>query len=156
MRRFISFIAIALLFVVAGPVSPAKADWVASRCGTKWQADATEGMNWCVFVGYNDVTGTIEGGFSYSDYQTGNVYAVWVRDVLLWRDDDGSIHQKDSCTDCPEWRFVYNDANEVTTGWSGFSCGKAYWTEADFKIQWEPDGAITDLFVKNSPRIQLC
>lgn len=154
--RFLAILAMVSVLLFGLP-HVAWADYIASRCDTRWQNDGSEGLNWCAFVGYNATTGTIQAGMSYSDFQTGNVYAIRAIDVLLWRQTpDGAISLKDSCEGCPVTRFVYNDADQVTTGWSGFGCSRDYWAEIDFRIQWEPDGDLTGLIVRNSPSVSLC
>lgn len=138
MRRFLPFLA--ALVLVLGTASPASAATLDQRCGLKWKnLNYQEALNWCVELGYNDITGNIQGAFFYSDYTSGNVYAIKVTDVLLWRQVDGENSVKDSCIDCPVAVYVYDSRDELSTGWSGYTCGRYYLVQADFRIKWDSD-----------------
>lgn len=136
---------------------PASASVLTERCGTRWKADDTQALRWCIAVNYNDTNGEIEGSFHYSDNHTGDVYAVYVRNIRLWRENsDGDIALKDDCGACPTWEFVYDDWNSLDTGWSDYLCNRNYWADVTFQIQWNYGGPITDPITRLSDAVSLC
>jgi hypothetical protein len=158
-RRLAVVFGLVLALVWASPAnaSPATSSALVSHCGTKWRnADQTESLNWCVSLLYNDTTGNIRGAFDYSDYQAGNVYAIRIVDVTLWRDANGTVSVKDTCDYCPDDEFVYDDANQVGTGWGGYACDRLYRVTATFRIQWDSSSDLIGGVTRGTDWAQLC
>jgi hypothetical protein len=139
------------------PTAPnASASVLLANCGTRWQFDGTDGLNWCVNLAYNDTTGDIKGTFDFSDYATGNVYAIRVVDVTMYRNVDGEVSVKDSCDYCPDDEFVYDAVQQVSTDWSGYLCNRWYRVTATFRIQWGPNSDLGGPITRGTDWALLC
>lgn len=156
LRRVLT-VAAGLILVTTLSIQSASAATLLANCNTRWKPpNQTEGLNWCASLQYNDTTGEIKAAFDFSDYATGNVYAIRVVDVNLWRNVDGVDSVKDSCGYCPDDVFVYDAAQQDSTGWNDYVCGRAYRATATFRIQWNASGDLNDPITRGTDWALLC